>query len=70
MSSKVSIIIPVRAVNDYIREAVPHLLALDYPDFEVLIFPDETEANPFGSDRVKIIASGKTGPAEKRDLAI
>ncbi len=38
---KVSIVIPVKYINDYIREAVPRHLALKYDDFEVLIFPDE-----------------------------
>ena len=37
---KVSIIIPVKYINDYIREAVPHHMSLDYDDYEVLIFPD------------------------------
>ena len=38
---KVSIIIPVKYINDYIREAVPYHLKLQYEDFEILIFPDE-----------------------------
>ena len=71
---KISIIIPVKAVNDYIREAIPHLLALDYSDFEILIFPDELPdyALPplFLDNRIHIIPSGKTGPAEKRDMAL
>lgn len=67
-SPKVSIIIPVKRINDYIHESMDYLLALDYPAFEILIFPD-------GKDKVhswpktRIIASGKVGPAEKRDLA-
>ncbi len=67
---KVSIIIPVREINDYIREAILHHMELDYPDFEVLIFPDEPTNETFPYHNVKIIASGKIGPAEKRDLAM
>jgi len=71
---KISIIIPVKAVNDYIHEAVPHLLALDYADFEILIFPDESPDYVlpfiFFDNRIHIIPSGKTGPAEKRDMAL
>ncbi len=72
---KVSIIVPVKAINDYIREAVPHHLALDYPDFELLIFPDsvsDDELNDplFSDDRIRIIPSGETGPAEKRDMSM
>ncbi len=72
---KVSIIIPVKAINDYIREAVPHHMELDYTDFELLIFPDDIsqeELNDplFQDKRIRIIPSGKTGPAQKRDMAM
>jgi len=70
----VSIIIPVKALNDYIHEALPHLLSLDYSNFEILIFPDELPdyklPKIFSDTRIRIIASGKTGPAEKRDMAL
>ena len=66
-----SIIIPVKEINDYLRESIPHLLALDYQDYEVLILPNE-EPSPlesaFVDDRVKIIASGVVSPAIKRDM--
>ncbi len=67
---KVSIIIPVKEINDYVREAIPHHMELDYPDFEVLIFPDEPTDEIFPYENVRIIPSGKVGPAEKRDLAL
>lgn len=66
---KVSIIIPVIAVNDYIKESVPKMLELDWPDFEIIIFPDEADTEHHWP-KTKIIASGKVGPAEKRDLAL
>lgn len=65
---KVSIIIPVKEINDYIRESMPYFLALDYANYEILIFPDEPSPEQF--QKTKIIASGKVGPAEKRDLSI
>lgn len=66
---KVSIIIPVKRINDYIHESMDYLLALDYPSFEVLIFPDQKDKVHFWP-KTKIIPSGKIGPAEKRDLAL
>lgn len=69
MTSKVSIIIPVIAINDYIRESIPEILKLDYDNFEILIFPDN-EDKKHSWPKTKIIASGKVGPAEKRDLAL
>jgi cellulose synthase/poly-beta-1,6-N-acetylglucosamine synthase-like glycosyltransferase len=67
---KISIIIPVKEVNDYIREAIPHHMELDYPDYEVLIFPDEPTDEQFPYSNVYIIPSGKVGPADKRDMAM
>jgi glycosyltransferase involved in cell wall biosynthesis len=69
---KFSIIIPVKEINDYIRTAVPHYCEMDYEDFEILIFPDELteETFPQLGDRLRILPSGKTGPAQKRDMAI
>ena len=66
-----SIIIPVKEINDYLREAIPHLLALDYKDYEVLILPNEEPSSlesAFVDERVKIIATGAVSPAIKRDI--
>lgn len=64
----VSVIIPVKAVNDYIREAMQHYAELDYDHFEILIFPDEESSETFPNTR--IISSGPVGPADKRDMAL
>jgi len=66
-----SIIIPVKEINDYLRESIPHLLALEYQDYEVLILPNEEPSSlesAFVDERVKIIASGAVSPAVKRDM--
>jgi len=66
-----SIIIPVKEINDYLRESVPYLLALDYEDFEILILPNLEPSNLesiFFNERVKMIASGIVSPAIKRDM--
>lgn len=64
----VSIIIPVKEINDYIRESIPNILNLDYQDFEIIIFSDVPAAVSF--PKATIIATGRIGPAEKRDLAL
>ncbi len=69
-SKKVSIIIPVKAINDYIHEALLHYEQLDYPSYEIFIFPDELDADFVVPSNVHVIASGSVGPAEKRDLAL
>jgi cellulose synthase/poly-beta-1,6-N-acetylglucosamine synthase-like glycosyltransferase len=64
----VSIIIPVRKINHYIRESIPYLLDLDYEHYEILIFTDEPTDEKF--KKTTIISVGNRGPAEKRDLAL
>ncbi|SEQ36595.1 glycosyltransferase [Butyrivibrio sp. TB] len=72
-----SIIIPVKEINDYIRTAMPHYKNMEFDDYEILIFPDHVDdavANEAVfkdlGDKVRIIPSGETGPAEKRDMAL
>ena len=65
-----SIIIPVKAVNDYVRETIPYIQALNSDDWELIIVPNEDDPNEWASDqRIKFLRSGRVGPAEKRDLA-
>lgn len=64
----VSIIIPVKEINDYIRESMPYILDQEYENFEVLIFPDAGSDEVF--DKTRIIPTSEIGPAEKRDLAL
>lgn len=66
----VSIIIPVEETNENLNECLRHCLELDYPDFEVLILPDSMSSNSpvdAAADRVRVIPTGETGPAEKRN---
>lgn len=66
---KYSFIIPVKEINDYIKESVPKILEIERDDYEIIIYPDEIDNN-FNFPKTKQIASGKCGPAEKRTLAI
>lgn len=70
----VSIIIPVKAINNYIKEALPHIFRLNWPDFEVLILPNRKD-KAFEKDlpktwqkRLRVVATGNVGPAKKRDI--
>lgn len=72
----VSVIIPVREINDYLRqENLPALARQTYKNFEVIILPNKKT----NQDKkllikypwLKIIPSGKiTRPARKRDLGV
>lgn len=71
---RVSIVIPVLKVNDYIRESIPEIMKLNYDNFEVLILPNqvtEDEKKEFAHlDKVRLISSIEGGPAYKRDLGV
>lgn len=64
-----SIIIPVKSINDYVRETVAHVQKLQSPYWELFIIPNVDEANEWSDDaRIRIVASGRVGPAAKRDM--
>ena len=65
---KVTVVIPVKEINEYIIESYEHLAKLDFTSFEVIIFPDRDSGVKLNG--VRIIPTGPVGPAEKRDLAI
>jgi GT2 family glycosyltransferase len=63
-----TIIIPVKAINDYVRETVPHIQLFERNDWELIILPNEADADEWRDGRVRIVASGRVGPAKKRDM--
>ena len=65
---KYSFVIPVKEINDYVRELIPKILASRRDDFEIVIYPDNVSKENW--PKVKIIASGSVSPAQKRNLAI
>ena len=64
---KYSFIIPVKEINDYIREAIPNILRIERDDYEIIIYPDEVNSETWSKARQ--IATGPGGPAMKRSLA-
>jgi len=70
MTPKVSIIIPIEEINDYLREALVHLGRLDYPDFEILVFTTKETTEKFFRTRFIVNPELARRPAEKRDLAL
>lgn len=66
---KFSIIIPVKEINDYLRETIDHLQRIASDDWELIIVPNDPSANEWSDGRIKFVASGRVGPAAKRDLA-
>lgn len=65
----VSIIIPVSRWNNNLKECLNHCVQLDYPDFEVIVLPDE-KFTYHESSLVQILPTGNLGPAEKRNIGM
>lgn len=65
---KYSFIIPVKEINDYIRNTVSKVLSLSEKDFEIIVYPDEVTNETW--EKTRQIATGSVGPAVKRNLAI
>ena len=71
----VSIIIPLKRINDYIKEETEYLLEQIYTNFELIILPDECtneEINIelFKDKRIKIVETGNLPPAIKRAIGV
>jgi GT2 family glycosyltransferase len=68
--SLVSIIVPVKEINNYIvKEIIPSLKEQTYKNFELIVVPDKYNGKINFPGWVKIIPSGhEIGPAEKRDI--
>lgn len=63
-----SIIIPVKELNDYIRETIPAIQRMDRSDWEVLIVTNDPQLSEWPNEhRVRMLSSGRVGPADKRD---
>lgn len=64
----VSIIIPVIELNDYLEESIPEILKLDYPNFEIIILPNEKSDTKW--EKTRIIATKTSNPSTKRNIGV
>ena len=62
----VSIIVPVCKRNKNLDECIEYCLKLDYPNYEIIVLPDEEFR--YDNDKIKIIPTGHMGPAGKRNI--
>jgi cellulose synthase/poly-beta-1,6-N-acetylglucosamine synthase-like glycosyltransferase len=67
---KFSIVIPIRTLNDFLRENIFHLEQLEYKNFEVILISDEETELSTTDDRFKLFFVGNKGPGEKRNLGV
>ena len=65
---KFSIIIPLRKINDYVKEAMSYFQKQTYKNFEIIIVSEEEEKEKF--PKTKIIRVGQVPPSEKRNVGV
>lgn len=68
-SPKVSVVIPLKRVNAYLRESLRHLESQTHRNFDVYVITDEPEAFEAGDLDVKWLSSGAVPPNIKRMMA-
>jgi len=69
----VSIIIAVKNWQSNLEECIAACRRLDFPDFEILVMPDDNPGEGYSLQedaRVQVISTGVVSPAVKRDMAI
>ncbi len=68
----VSIIIAVKTWQSNLENCVAKCLALEYPDFEIVILSDEDFDRDFSyaAHPVRVVPTGAVNPARKRDYAL
>ncbi len=66
-SPPVSIIIPCKKIDMYVKECIEHCKRLDYKNYEILILPDHHSKELNG---VKVIPTGAVVPGAKRNLGV
>ena len=50
---RVDIIVPVKEINNYIYEAIPEILNLDYENFGILVFPGTFNGDEYLTKRIQ-----------------
>jgi len=65
---KFSIIIPLRKINNYVREAIPYFQKQTYKNFEIIIVSESKEQEKFR--KTKIIRVEHVPPSKKRNVGV
>jgi glycosyltransferase involved in cell wall biosynthesis len=74
LNDKIAVIVPVRGSAEKLQWCVSSLLALEYPDFEVIIADDGLDQEGLRildnfKGKIKVVPSGSRGPSVARNLA-
>ncbi len=65
---KISIVIPIIEINDYLKESIPQILKLNNRDFEIIVLPNKASNNKW--PKTRIIPTGFSNASKKRNLGV
>lgn len=65
---RISIVIPILEINDYLKESIPKILELGRDDIEIIVLPNKKSDNKW--DKTRIIPTGFSNPSRKRNLGV
>lgn len=68
----ISIVIPLYVINDRFFKDLHYFMQLTYKHYEIIIVTDSNNKIRINNPKIKVISTNqsKTGPAEKRDIAM
>ena len=74
MQEKIAVVVPAKERQEYIHQCISSILALDYPNFEVIVVDDGLEKTTLDildkfKHRLKVLQSHSGGPSLARNLA-
>jgi len=68
---KLSIVIPMKEITDYFKEAIPYFQKQNFKDFELIILPNESNKNEFKDIKnARVINTGPVSPGIKRNMGV
>ncbi len=67
---KVSVVIAVETINDYVKEGIAKILSGDFSDLEILVFTSQASSERFPKTRLISRPELAGNPAQRRDLAL
>ena len=65
----VSIIVACEKINAIEKQCLNSCRRLDYPNFEIIVLPDEAYTSSLG-DNIKVIPTGNARPSTKRNIGL
>jgi cellulose synthase/poly-beta-1,6-N-acetylglucosamine synthase-like glycosyltransferase len=63
----ISIIIPCKEIDAYTKESIIGCKNLDYPNYEIIVLPDQSSEN---IDGVRVLPTGPISPGAKRNIGV